>query len=233
MQNLRQQWPLTILRVEDGRRDRPLDGDLRIVPAHADLVVGGVEVGALVLHGGRVAGDAEAVDEAGRHPELAVVLAGEDGAHPTAEGGRARPDVDRDVEDLALQGTDQLALGFPGLRVQAAQDVAVRVGLIVLDEGAGQAFGLELFPVIDLEEEAALVGEDSGLDEDDLGNGERHESQAFAPRPRRSRPYFPACTASHQERLARYQRTVTRRPEAKSCRGSQLSSARILASSMA
>ncbi len=43
MQDLRQSRPLAILAVEDRIGDRPLDADLRIVPAHADLVVGGVE----------------------------------------------------------------------------------------------------------------------------------------------------------------------------------------------
>src|SRR5205814_43652 len=102
-------------RVADG----PGDADARIVPAEADLVGAVVEVGALVDDLGRLAQHAEAVGETGRDEHLAEVVAGELRAGPLAEGGRARADVDRDVENLALQRADQLALRLSDLRVQA------------------------------------------------------------------------------------------------------------------
>ena len=42
------------------------------------------------------------------------------------------------------------------------------------------------------------------------------------PRPRRSRPYFPASTVSHQARCSRYHATVERIPSSNRCAGRQL-----------
>ena len=100
--------------------DRPVDADLGIVPDDRDLV-GPVEVGALVLDVRGLGEHAEAVGEARRDLELAEVLSGEHLAHPFAEGGGVRPDVDRHVEDLADDGPHQLPLGEVELGVQAAQ----------------------------------------------------------------------------------------------------------------
>ena len=46
----------------------------------------------------------------------------------------------------------------------------------------------------------------------------------LSPRPRRSRPYFPASTVSHQARCSRYQATVERIPSSNRCAGRQPSS---------
>ena len=77
--------------------------------------------------------------EAGGDVELVVVLAREHGAHPVAEGGRARADVDRHVEDLAEDGADQLPLRVAELGVEAAQGAADGEGVVVLDEGLAGA----------------------------------------------------------------------------------------------
>jgi hypothetical protein len=56
------------------------------------------------------------------------------------------------------------------LIVQAAQDVPLRPGVVVLDEvGVDSQFG-QRSPVPALEEEAALVAEDLGFEEDDVRN---------------------------------------------------------------
>jgi hypothetical protein len=78
-------------------------------------------------------------------------------AEPAAEGGRAAPDVDRDVEHLALDRAHQLALRSADLRVQAAQRPAHRVRVVVLHEGTRDAAGAVLVEVVRLHEEAARV----------------------------------------------------------------------------
>ena len=63
--------------------------------------VGRVVVGALVEEFGRRAEHEEAVREARRHPQHALVLGGQLGADPLAERRRAATQVDRDVEHRA------------------------------------------------------------------------------------------------------------------------------------
>ena len=215
-----------VLAGEGRGGDRPGDADGGVVPGHRQLVVAVVEVGALVLDVHALADDAEAVGEAGRDPELAEVLAGEGEADPAAERGRAAADVHRHVEHLALDRPHELALGLPVLRVQAPQGPPGRVRVVVLDEGPGDSALRVLSLVVGLEEEAAGVLEDVRLDQDHAGQVGREELHrgAFQPRPSRSRRYAPDCTASHQRRFARYQRTVSRRPSSKACRGAQPSS---------
>src|SRR5712692_7022799 len=131
---LRQGGQGGVLLREQRVPDRPGDAHLGVVPAQADLVGTVIEVRALVSHLRELAQDAEAVREPGRDEHLAEVVRRESGAGPLAEGGRAGADVHGHVEDLALQGSDQLALRPAELRVQAAQRAAERAGLVVLDE---------------------------------------------------------------------------------------------------
>src|SRR6185295_6790308 len=149
--------------------------DIRVVPGDADLVLGIVELGALVLHVRRLAQDAEAVREAGRDVELVTVVSGEDLAGPFPEGRGIRPDVHRDVEDLAEDRPYELPLRLVELSVKPAQDVARREGVVVLDERQRDPVRLVLLLVVGFEEEAARVLPDDGLDEDDLLEARRLE----------------------------------------------------------
>jgi hypothetical protein len=100
---------------------------------------------------------------------LAVILAGQQRARPLAEIGRPHAHVDRDIEDLALENIDQLALIVRVLQMQAAQDPARRARQVVLHEiqlDAGR--GVALF-VPGFEKIAARIAEALGLDEQDLG----------------------------------------------------------------
>src|SRR2546425_426565 len=95
-----------------------------------------------------------------------------------AEGRRAAPDVDRDVEDLAGDDPDDLALRLPDLIVQAAQHAAPRARVVVLHEVRVQAGGLaERLAVVAFQKEAALVAEDFRLEDEnlrDLGRDDLH-----------------------------------------------------------
>src|SRR3546814_19188649 len=79
-----------------------------------------VRRGALVEEVGAVAEDREAMGEAGRNPQLVMVVAAEHGAGPLAEGRRAAPDVDGNVEYLPGGYGDQLPLAVRRLVRQAA-----------------------------------------------------------------------------------------------------------------
>src|SRR5437868_8884407 len=164
-----------ILGGEDRIADRP--GDARRVPPRADLVGPVVEVGALVLDLGHPAEHAEPVRESGRDEDLPEVVRAERRSHPPAEGLRARPDVHRHVEDLALDGADQLSLRLAALRVQAAQRPLRGSRLVVLHEVVRDP-ALAIFGGVEgLEEEAARVVEHLGLDQQHarkLGLDEAH-----------------------------------------------------------
>ena len=113
---------------------RPLDADVRVVPADGQFVLRRVELGALVVEQRGFAEHRKAVREPGRDIELPLVLAREHQAVPLPEGGRAAPDVHRDVEHLALQHLEQLALRLRVLEMQPPQDAAARERDVVLHE---------------------------------------------------------------------------------------------------
>src|SRR6185436_7214110 len=92
---------VAVLRAQQGLLHRPVDPDLRIVPDDPDLVLAYVEIGALVLDVSGVAQHAEAVREAGGHPELPEVVAREGRAHPLAQGRGVGAEVHGHVEDLS------------------------------------------------------------------------------------------------------------------------------------
>ena len=99
--------------------------------------------------------------EAGRDPELAVVLLRQLDADPLAEAGRGLAQVDGHVEDAAAGDPHELALGLLDLVVQAAQYALAGAGVVVLHEVRREAGGvLEGLGVEALHEEAAGVAED-------------------------------------------------------------------------
>src|SRR5690349_13858560 len=115
--------------------------------------------------------DQESVREALRDPELALVLGGQVGADPFAEGGRALSHVYGDVEHLSRNDPDQLALRLPDLVVKPAQYISSGAGVIVLREARLQAgFFLKDAVVQAFKEKAALVAEHFGLDDEHAGN---------------------------------------------------------------
>ena len=150
---------------------RPLDADRRVVPAHAAVAGGPVDVGAEVGDVGALADHAVAVREPGGDEELAVVLLREERADPAAEGRRAAPDVHRDVEDLAADREDELGLrahraGSAGRAARRAGSARGWPGRSRRDPRVAVAGG-----VPGLQEKAALVAEDARLEQQHPGQG--------------------------------------------------------------
>src|SRR5262249_61975789 len=142
---------------EDRFSDRPGDADRGIVPGDHQLVARSIEVGHLVLDLGGLREDAEAVHEAGRHVKLAKVGPREERRHPAPERGGAAPHVDRDVEDLAGDREDELALRLEALGMEATESAVYALRAVVLNEGLTDAALLVLPLVVGLKEEATSI----------------------------------------------------------------------------
>src|SRR5207245_9875925 len=84
---------------------------------------------------------------------------------PPTKIRRAAADVRRDIEDLAGDDADELALRPADLIMQPAQHAPPRARVIVLDEARADSRALELPLVPALIEEPARVAENAGLDE--------------------------------------------------------------------
>src|SRR5690606_38149642 len=101
--------------------ERPVDGEVRIVPANVGVgrrIVGG---GAQVGEQRPLAEGDEPVGEALRDPEVALVLRAQQYRGPAPEMRRAAADVDGYVPDLAFEHRDVLALRVGPLVMQPAQ----------------------------------------------------------------------------------------------------------------
>ena len=125
---------LHILIRQDHRLNRPLDADLRVVPADVAVALRRVVVVRLVLHLDIVRQGDEAMCKAARDEELLLVLRRELHADPLAELRRALADVHRHIEDRAARRTQELRLAHRiELVMQPAQrPLLSRVRLIVL-----------------------------------------------------------------------------------------------------
>ena len=82
-------------------RNRPSDAQHGIIPPYRAFRLRGVIVGGLVEEIGAVAQDQETVREAGRYPELMLVLRRQLHAHPLSEARASLTHVDGDVEHAA------------------------------------------------------------------------------------------------------------------------------------
>src|SRR5471030_2883690 len=112
---------MAVSRRKDRLAHRPRDADRGVVPRHADLTLGIVNVRAFVLDLRDRADDAEPVGESGRHVALLEILRRQRHGHPAAEGRRSAPDIDRHVEDLAFDDAYQFALWTVELQMQTPE----------------------------------------------------------------------------------------------------------------
>src|SRR5438445_2078765 len=190
---LRQRGEGGVFRGEQRVLDRPLDA--HAVPARADLVRAVVEVRALVFDFRHLAEHAETVRETRGNEDLPEVLLAQPVAHPLAEGRRAGPDVDGDVEDLSAHRAHQLPLRSRSLRMQAAQRPPHRARVVVLHEVVGDAALAVARGMERLHEEAAGVAEDVRLDDQHPRQLRRQDLQGS--------PLEAVSVTAHGEEVAR------------------------------
>lgn len=144
----------------EGRRYVPGDGQVRVVPKNAALVVGIIEIAALVkeLH---IVGQCEKpVGKAGGDVDLVLLLRGEDNAGPLAEMRGAQADIHRNVQGLPAHHAAELGLRMIHLIVKSAESAFGRKGKVVLHERIADSDFSESALVICFQEKAAGIAED-------------------------------------------------------------------------
>jgi hypothetical protein len=102
--------------------------------------------------------------ESGRYVELIFQLSRKMYAFPPAECGRTRAEIDRRIEDLALDDADQLALRMSLLKVQSPEHSPPRAGFVVLDETRSDSGRREIALAVGLDEVPARVTENPWTD---------------------------------------------------------------------
>jgi hypothetical protein len=115
------------------------------------------------------------VGEARRDPQHAVIVGAQLDADPAPERGRGLAHVDADVEHASGHDADEFSLRPPDLVVQAAQHVAARARVVVLDERDIGADGVAEVACVEAhQQEAALVAEHLRPEDQDIGNRRRN-----------------------------------------------------------
>ena len=147
-----------------GGGDAPVDAEGVVEDADASVGLGVVELVTLVLEDGGLAQYGEAVGEALRDKELAVVVFGEFYGYVLAVGWGTFADVNGYIQDGTFDAANEFALGKGrALEMQTAHDSITGFGFVVLNENNFSDFFIEFFLRIRFEEIAARIFKDSGL----------------------------------------------------------------------
>ena len=167
------------------RPDIPPEEKKRALLPVGDAGIGGAVIGrvGLVEHLGIGLERAVAMREAARHPHLPPVGRAQLGRDMLPVGGRALPDVDRDIEDGAARHAHQLALGRGrALEMQSAQhEGGGGDGVVVLHEIGVDAVRGEGAARPHLAEEAARIAVPRRFDEQHLRDGQALDLHAWRP----------------------------------------------------
>jgi hypothetical protein len=114
-------WVVRILLRQHRAHGAPRNGEIRIVPEDAALVVGSVVVAALVEKLDDIGQRQEAVRKSGGNINLILLGSREKNAGPLAKVRRAETNVDGDVQSFALNYPTEFCLGMMQLVVKTAQ----------------------------------------------------------------------------------------------------------------
>jgi len=111
---------LAIAGAHDRRRRRPWDCELRIVVSYRHITVGSVKFIDSVNDIGNCSQRLEPMEEPARNVDLGADLIVEHKGHNLAEGRRAWPGIDDNIEHRAVGAANQLRLSRAGSTVQSA-----------------------------------------------------------------------------------------------------------------
>lgn len=136
-----------VLLAEDGllQRDAPVNAERLIKDTDAGISLRMIELVALVLEDSDIREHREAVREALRDEELAMIVFRKLHSHMPAISGTAPPDVHSHVKHSSTHAANQLGLGERRhLEMQPAHHPTARTALVVLHEPQLPHLGVEL-----------------------------------------------------------------------------------------
>ena len=128
---------LGVLLAQDGMvgRNLPVDAKAVVEDGDATVCLWVIELITLVLEHGGLAQHGEAMGEATRDEELAMIVLGEFHRHVFAKGRRTLADINCHIEHRTLHATHQFALGERwALEMQTSHHAVGRHALVVLAE---------------------------------------------------------------------------------------------------
>jgi hypothetical protein len=105
------------------------------------------------------------VRHSSRQPEHTLVLRRQLHTYPLSESWRIAADINGNIIDLATYHPNQFALGLIYLVMQAPQHVALRAGVIVLDEMRVNAYVAHLSFIEAFQKKAPVITKDHRLDD--------------------------------------------------------------------
>ena len=150
----------------------------------------GVVIGGLIERLGEIGKNEESVGEAFGNPHLTLVISREVLPTHLPKVGELRRRSTATSKTSPSDHPHEFSLGLVDLVVEAAEDVAGRAGVVVLDEGAGAVCHVTEFVFAEgLHEEAAGVGMDRGFEDEDVGDAGGDDNH--------SRPGLPSTRSSY------------------------------------
>ena len=163
--------------------ERPVDGQVGVVPANAAFGRWVVVLSGFVQNLGELTQHQETVGEALGNPQLAIVLRRKTHGYPLAEMWRAAPHINSHIKDFPGTDPNQFVLGILKLVMQPAQHAFLRARMVVLNELSAQASGfLENLRIETFVEKTTIVTENLGLDDQNTGQVGGHNIHGFLQR---------------------------------------------------
>ena len=113
---------------------RPLNAYFRIIPHQPTLIVGMIDVVALIAELCRIGQDEKTVRKSSRNEKLLFVFSRKDNALPLAIRVAARAQIDGHIEHCTRNNSNQLRLRMVDLKMKSSQNTSRRSGLVILDK---------------------------------------------------------------------------------------------------
>src|SRR5690606_12990758 len=140
-----------------------------VIPEQATLVLGEIQIRALVAEVRHITEHTKAMCIARWNPELTMIFIVQLNAYILPTGWRRRINIYRHVKYRPARHADQLALRAGLLKMKTTQDSPLRAGMVVLHERQINSRLAIAFDLERLQKKSAMVPKHPGLDDQHPG----------------------------------------------------------------
>ena len=148
-------------------RDTPIDANLRIIPGECTFLLWSIKIIAFVLEYRFLTQYHKTMGKTARDKELAMVFFREFYRDVFPESRRSFPYIHSNIENLAFNDSDQLALRIlPFLKMKTAEDSISTLALVILDKSDGANLLIEILLAPGFKEVSSVVTKHLGFDDD-------------------------------------------------------------------